>query len=135
MAPKQQGSMIDQYDNAPLKDGLPHQKLSGSQIRLLTFRSLGVFGLETFSFQDCPEYTAVSYRWGNTIPSACLSVNGHGVWLAEHVCVMLHTLFRKYNPAYIWIDSICINQADDEDKSCQVSIMGAIYSQASTVFA
>lgn len=35
----------------------------------------------------------------------------------------------------VWIDSVCINQVDLEEKSSQVSIMGDIFQRASCVFA
>lgn len=35
----------------------------------------------------------------------------------------------------IWIDAICINQKDDEEKGWQVAMMGDIYRKASKVFA
>ena len=38
-----------------------------------------------------------------------------------------------YTP--LWIDQICINQEDATEKSCQVQIMGSIYSSADTTYA
>ena len=39
------------------------------------------------------------------------------------------------HPRRLWIDSICINQADNEEKSAQVSLMGTIYASAEYVAA
>ncbi|KAL1873513.1 hypothetical protein Daus18300_003876 [Diaporthe australafricana] len=36
-------------------------------------------------------------------------------------------------PNYLWIDAICINQGDNNEKSSQVSMMDLIYSNAQTV--
>ncbi|KAK7187683.1 heterokaryon incompatibility protein [Paraphaeosphaeria sporulosa] len=35
----------------------------------------------------------------------------------------------------MWIDAICINQTDDEEKSKQVAMMGDVFSLASCVTA
>jgi hypothetical protein len=38
---------------------------------------------------------------------------------------------RKRNgPRYLWIDAICLNQADEAEKSQQIPLMGEIYQQA-----
>jgi hypothetical protein len=34
---------------------------------------------------------------------------------------------------FLWIDAICINQSDNEEKSQQVRLMGEIYSKAEVV--
>lgn len=39
------------------------------------------------------------------------------------------------HPRRFWIDSICSNQADNEEKSAQVSLMGMIYASAEYVAA
>lgn len=38
-------------------------------------------------------------------------------------------------PRYMWIDALCINQADDEEKSVQVANMGAVYAAADSTIA
>ena len=41
---------------------------------------------------------------------------------------------RLTTPAdYLWIDAICINQEDDDEKSSQVSMIFEIYSVAQSV--
>ena len=47
----------------------------------------------------------------------------------------LHALRRIQieEPRIIWVDALCINQANIEERSHQVSLMGQIYGQASTV--
>ncbi|KAI0426244.1 heterokaryon incompatibility, partial [Xylaria sp. FL1042] len=36
---------------------------------------------------------------------------------------------------YIWVDAICINQADHHEQDIQVTMMGAIYQNAELVLA
>lgn len=44
---------------------------------------------------------------------------------------------QDHSLAYIplWIDQICIDQEDNQEKSCQVQMMGKIYSSAETTYA
>jgi hypothetical protein len=40
---------------------------------------------------------------------------------------------RSARPGYCWIDSICINQKDEAEKTVQVQMMGHIYHEANRV--
>lgn len=76
------------------------------------------------------EYAAISYTWGDELPSKTLYVNDrpmqvrvncwNALWLAR-----TNRLATKY-----WIDAVSINQADDEEKGLQVQMMGQIFSRA-----
>ena len=82
----------------------------------------------------CPEFIALSYTWGSP-PSRSTSINLNG-----HQFDVLDTLFPflKLAPklpefssdTWWWIDSICINQEDEKEKSLQMEIMGKIYERA-----
>ena len=68
-------------------------------------------------------------------PSHPVSIEIDGVPLSIgpdlHVALLQ---FRSTNfPRLLWIDQICINQADKEEKIHQLRIMGDIYSKAQTV--
>lgn len=36
----------------------------------------------------------------------------------------------EHQPRHIWVDALCINQSDVQEKGCQVNMMGEIYSHA-----
>jgi hypothetical protein len=40
---------------------------------------------------------------------------------------------RKYHSIFLWIDAVCINQADDDERTAQVALVGSIYQRASEV--
>lgn len=74
-------------------------------------------------------YTALSYTWGletETYPFACdgleLPVRGN---LRDALCHL--------GEATVWIDAICINQADETEKFGQLKLMPQIYSNARQV--
>jgi hypothetical protein len=46
---------------------------------------------------------------------------------------MLRYLRKRNFERYLWIDAICINQADADEKGMQFTMMGSIYAQASRV--
>ncbi|KAJ0309011.1 hypothetical protein Brms1b_009262 [Colletotrichum noveboracense] len=46
---------------------------------------------------------------------------------------MLRYLRGSHKPAYLWIDALCINQQDENDKAVQIPQMGEIYKCAETV--
>lgn len=50
-------------------------------------------------------------------------------------CYVLQQATRHFPTSYIWIDSICINQADTVEKSSQVAVMFEIYQRATHVLA
>jgi hypothetical protein len=51
----------------------------------------------------------------------------------RNVVEMLRYMRRRTAERYLWIDAICINQADAGEKGTQVSMMGDIYADASRV--
>ena len=92
--------------------------------------------LVTKSLDDCPIYNAISYSWGSTTVESRMSFkNGQEFPLSGTlkaiICAMEERVVRlNLYDLWIWIDAICINQADDEEKSRQVQMMRDIYSGA-----
>lgn len=77
-------------------------------------------------------FTALSYVWGSGMgvgqagPAFDLHNPPHTIEDALHAC-------KELGQKYLWIDQICINQDDPEDKANQIASMAAIYSSASLV--
>ncbi|KAI2633889.1 heterokaryon incompatibility protein-domain-containing protein [Xylaria nigripes] len=78
------------------------------------------------------EYEAVSYTWGET-KEAVIRINGRPIRTSEKVLRMLQTLRDTWKPRLLWIDNICINQADATERSYQVSLMRHIYYRATNM--
>ncbi|KAK7432972.1 hypothetical protein QQZ08_000443 [Neonectria magnoliae] len=76
-------------------------------------------------------YEALSYAWGNA------SATGRQLIFLENVEVeimqslgdALQRLRRRDESRFLWVDALCINQADDEEKTQQVGLMRRIYTQ------
>ncbi|CZR66483.1 uncharacterized protein PAC_16384 [Phialocephala subalpina] len=78
------------------------------------------------------QYNALSYTWGDPIALRIeITVNGHKLRVTENCKLALQELRReaKVNSKIqvIWIDAICINQGDPEERRQQVLIMRSIY--------
>lgn len=93
------------------------------------------YSLESFPYAHCPEYIALSYVWGEKSLTSTIVVNGASVPILTNLAQALSSI-REYDPgAYIWADSICINQQDDEEKSRLVQHMGETFANARLVYA
>ncbi|RDL40524.1 uncharacterized protein BP5553_00503 [Venustampulla echinocandica] len=81
-----------------------------------------------------PPYVAVSYTWG-TEPQKPhrILVNGRLLSTTQTVHELLRSKCMAEPDISLWIDAICINQDDNEEKSVQVTLMGEVYSNADRV--
>ncbi|KAI4862198.1 HET-domain-containing protein [Hypoxylon rubiginosum] len=80
------------------------------------------------SMDDSPYYEALSYVWGDANKTKPISVDDQIFPVTENLYFALRRLRYTESPRVIWIDAICINQKDNEEKSTQVGMMGRIYS-------
>lgn len=91
--------------------------------------------LELVSINQVEEqYEAVSYMWGSQSPKRHIIVNGKTLEVRENIwCCLKHLRDHELTRSRLWIDSICINQNDEVEKSQQVAKMAQIYKHASRV--
>ncbi|KAH7420175.1 heterokaryon incompatibility protein-domain-containing protein [Cadophora sp. MPI-SDFR-AT-0126] len=80
-------------------------------------------------------YEAVSYTWGDPIFSHEIICHDGTARLAitPNVDSLLRYMRKKKDSRRLWIDAICLNQADNDEKRIQVGLMGDIYRQARKV--
>ena len=76
------------------------------------------------------EYDAVSYCWGEPNFSHSLMCNGEQLKITPNVDSLLRYLRKPHRPCRLWVDGICINQQDADEKSLQVALMGDIFFSA-----
>jgi hypothetical protein len=79
-----------------------------------------------------PQFFAVSYCWGSNPGEAKIVLDGKKVTVPGSAEAALRGTYRseEQHCLPIWIDAICINQIDVEEKSQQVAMMGELYSKA-----
>jgi hypothetical protein len=130
-----QAGPIEEYSYTPLR--------TDGSIRLFVLKAsklscADLYGeLVDYPLQECEGdmhgYEAVSYVWGD-------DQKPRYVWIGENklrITASLHkALLRLRNytsDRVLWIDAICIDQANNTEKSIQVSRMATVYSNASRV--
>lgn len=85
----------------------------------------------------CVRYTCLSYVWGhkndNGGPFPIL-INGQKFYVFYNLHEFLKIAREKYNRRRLWwIDAICLDQTNIEEKNHQVQLMGVIYYRAKRV--
>ncbi|KAK0750157.1 heterokaryon incompatibility, partial [Schizothecium vesticola] len=78
-------------------------------------------------------YTALSYTWGHPKKTHVLRISGAPFAITASLAEALGALPRIASSEYLWLDQVCIDQADDKEKNHQVQIMGEIYSNSHKV--
>ena len=64
-----------------------------------------------------------------------MSLNGVLYHITKNLECALRYLRHKESPRVLWVDAVCINQNDEDEKSEQVSKMREIYGGATKVYA
>lgn len=71
-----------------------------------------------------PEYKTVSYAWGDTTSSCSILIDGKPLEIPTSAYQALDGVLRDGYQGAVWIDSVCINQADRQEREQQISMMG-----------
>jgi hypothetical protein len=115
-----------------------YERLEAGHIRLLRLLGSNSEGiicaeLDPYSIHSLPDYEAISYRWAGEQEPVMVLINGQKFKVSPKVNKILKDHSVPSQPKLIWIDSICINQNDNREKSEQIPLMKDIYRQASVV--
>ncbi|KAE9367289.1 HET-domain-containing protein [Stipitochalara longipes BDJ] len=79
-----------------------------------------------------PQYEALSYEWGKK-DTKIIMLGGKKIQIRENLFDALVCLRYETECRVLWIDALCINQADIKERNHQVSQMASIYSKAKSV--
>jgi len=137
--------------NKELKEHLGHSRMYSPYSRALTGRDDNIIRvlrvsshfvkgstvisgtlLETSLHNPLP-YVALSYRWGEDKPDIPIAIAGGSVNVTSNGHAALLELSKDGQYSYIWIDAICIDQSNNEEKGVQVAMMSEVYSKAERV--
>lgn len=89
--------------------------------------------LTVVDLDDKPEYTALSYVWGDMSQLLPIHVNGSSISATESLVAALRHIRKFDSDVTLWIDAICINQSDIEERNSQIQLMNKVYYQANNV--
>ena len=82
---------------------------------------------------DPRPYEALSYVWGQKEPDHKVKVNNNDVNATPNLFHALERIRLQDRERFIWVDQLCINQSDKDEKGNQVQLMSRIYKTASRV--
>lgn len=130
--------MADTFEYTPLPDA--------ERIRILVLHPSDNYddpvrcGLEVTRRDATDPYAALSYSWGmNKDGDASLSrtieVSGRTLDITQNLFEGLKRIRRPDSEARLWVDAVCIDQSDPEEKNHQVARMSEIYSNAAKTIA
>jgi hypothetical protein len=89
--------------------------------------------VEVLSKTPFPEYEALSYTWGKDVSPREVIVNGKPLSTTANLDCALRHLRYEDRCRVLWVDALCINQADVSERNHQVQLMRQVYSGAATV--
>lgn len=82
-------------------------------------------------------YVTISYVWGNQddLTRIYLGACSHYLGVTRSCASILRRVAKNYcrDTLYVWIDALCINQTDLQERGEQVHLMGVIYNDAREV--
>ncbi|KAM5347273.1 hypothetical protein ACJ41O_010278 [Fusarium nematophilum] len=118
-----------------------HEPLQGERhIRLLRLRAQPCFedapiqcDMVHASLKYPPMYTAVSHCWGKpaATPEVIL-IDGAMFFVSPNIHSLLMKKRHRSQSSLLWIDSICIDQEDADEKARQVGMMRQIFEEATS---
>ncbi|ORY18787.1 heterokaryon incompatibility protein-domain-containing protein, partial [Clohesyomyces aquaticus] len=84
---------------------------------------------------DCGQkYVALSYTWGNPDQRAYIIANGARQYVRKNLERALSALRRGDQDVILWVDALCINQENLDERNEQVTLMANIYRNSEDVF-
>jgi hypothetical protein len=116
-----------------------YRTLSGeSEIRLVVLLPSASFEaaiecrLEYAVLGRCKPYEALSYVWGEPHFTESITLDGQKFMITPRLATALRYLRLSAEERTLWIDAICINQQNLEERHEQVGYMRSIYSSCSS---
>ncbi|KPM41988.1 hypothetical protein AK830_g4599 [Neonectria ditissima] len=112
---------------------IPSQNGFSSQIRVGELTNAQTKASFIRSAYTQTEYDALSYTWGNSTKTDMITVNHNSLGITENLHAALIHLRSPVEERRLWIDAICIDQTNIQERNHQVQLMKRIFSGASSV--
>jgi hypothetical protein len=109
-----------------------------NEIRLLRVSPCGLgdevnCSLDHVAMATSPVYCALSYTWGDASQLHEISIDGLRFPVTHSLLTALRHFHHVSEHQVLWVDAICINQQDNDERSEQVNKMRSIYEGATEV--
>ncbi|KAF2847086.1 HET-domain-containing protein [Plenodomus tracheiphilus IPT5] len=89
--------------------------------------------LHVVSLDKRPDYTALSYVWGDATVNETILLDGERFLVRLNLWNFLVQRHIEGTPGLLWIDALCIDQSSISERNHQVAMMSQIYSKAALV--
>ncbi|KAJ5921097.1 HET-domain-containing protein [Penicillium verhagenii] len=89
--------------------------------------------LRTISLKKPVKFEALSYVWGGAEASEKILLEGYRFQVTPNLASALHYLRNGFRKRVIWIDFICIDQGNAEERNSQVLLMALVYRKCTRV--
>ncbi|KAH7401032.1 heterokaryon incompatibility protein-domain-containing protein [Phaeosphaeria sp. MPI-PUGE-AT-0046c] len=93
----------------------------------------GLVKVKLWEATEAVPYRCLSYMWGDQTERYPIVLNGKAATVGRNLLDFLQMAEHRFPNITIWVDAVCINQTDDEEKSIQVQRMGDIFANATEV--
>lgn len=80
-------------------------------------------------------YSALSYVWGDPSDPVYINLDGRQVPITRNLYAALRAVRKLQAGKRLWVDALCIDQSDCEEKRVQIGLMRRVYEQAKRVVA
>jgi Heterokaryon incompatibility protein (HET) len=87
----------------------------------------------TISLSDNIEYEALSYAWGDKKDTRTMRLNGIHFSITINLEAALRLLRHTGGDRIMWVDAVCIDRENFQERSQQVRQLGQIYKQPQQV--
>ncbi|KAK6949552.1 hypothetical protein Daesc_009635 [Daldinia eschscholtzii] len=91
------------------------------------------FELTDVDLSKSPSFEALSYEWKGKVGTIPVQCNRDRLLVTPNCEAALKTLRSETGTRVLWIDAVCINQDDAEERNTQVAMMTEIYRKAKAV--
>ena len=117
-------------------------------LRIVRTSPVLVLSLHPYRLTEAPNFYALSYTWGNPLPPLAPETDVYNktvkcvltsedvecnVDVTRNLFDALCSLARKSISGPLWVDAVCINQGNRDEREEQVAIMGQIYASSKEV--
>lgn len=118
---------------------MDYQPLPAGYIRLIQLHSgpdetdIEVSFIPHVALTNLPAYHALSYTWGNPNDTQLIKVGSSAIPVTKNLAICLWHLRQKIfrnETLLLWIDGLCINQQDNDEKNHQILLMRRIYQRS-----
>jgi Heterokaryon incompatibility protein (HET) len=89
--------------------------------------------LYPYGLGECPPYEAISYTWGDASNVCLITIDGGKLEVSANAFQIISRRASYWNARFLWIDSVCIDQGNLEERSKQIQLMRELYRNASRV--